>query len=145
MIKYPSRKTWWIGLILFGVIAIVIIPSLVMPSMSGDELWIYHIINAAVLIFLLWMWFDTSYWLSVSELKFRSGPWKGSIEVSQIFEIQENKYLWVGYRPALATGGLIIRYNKYDEIYISPQRQDEFVEKLMSYNPTIKVITNHKN
>lgn len=30
--------------------------------------------------------------------------------------------------------GLIIYYNNYDEIYISPEREDEFLKELMKWN-----------
>ncbi len=48
--------------------------------------------------------------------------------------------MWSGIKPALARNGLIIRYHKYDEIYIAPESNDEMIDDLMKLNPSIKVI-----
>ena len=48
--------------------------------------------------------------------------------------------LWVGTRPATAKNGVIIYYNKYDEIYFSPSDNEAFVAALLEINPEIKVV-----
>lgn len=42
-------------------------------------------------------------------------------------------------RPALDFGGLLVYYNKYDKIYISPGRQQDFIDTLLMLNPDIEV------
>ena len=46
----------------------------------------------------------------------------------------------VGFKPALATKGLIIKYNKYDDIYISPNSNDTFIEAVLKINSNIKIM-----
>ena len=41
------------------------------------------------------------------------------------------------WKPALSHIGLIITYNKYDDIYISPEKQEEFIATLHRLNPNI--------
>jgi hypothetical protein len=48
--------------------------------------------------------------------------------------------MYVGMKPAFARNGIIVRYNKYDEIYISPPDNNEFVEELLKINPEIEVV-----
>ena len=55
---------------------------------------------------------------------------KGKIEIKEIREVIKGKTLWVGLKPATARKGLIIKYGKFDEIYMSPQTNDEFINRL---------------
>jgi len=47
--------------------------------------------------------------------------------------------MWSGTKPALARNGLIIKFNKYDEIYIAPERNNELISDLLKVNPEIKI------
>jgi len=47
--------------------------------------------------------------------------------------------MWSGTKPALAKNGLIIKYSKYDEIYLAPENNNEMVTDLLKINPNIKV------
>ena len=42
-------------------------------------------------------------------------------------------------KPATALKGLIIKYNKYDEIYISPKTNESFVAEILKLNPEVKI------
>ncbi|MGA1340618.1 MAG: PH domain-containing protein [Flavobacteriaceae bacterium] len=89
---------------------------------------------------LLWLWLGTSYSLSDTHLGWKSGPLRGCIPLKDIKKITVGKTLWVGMRPATALGGLIIHYQAYEEIYISPKDQEAFVALLESRVPDLKVI-----
>jgi len=47
--------------------------------------------------------------------------------------------MWSGIKPALARNGLIIKYAKYEEIYLAPENNDEMVADLLKINSEIKV------
>ena len=89
---------------------------------------------------LLWLWLGTSYTLSDTHLGWKSGPLHGSIPLKEIKKITVGKTLWVGMRPATALGGLIIHYQAYEEIYITPKDQETFVALLESRIPDLKVL-----
>ncbi|WP_405199162.1 PH domain-containing protein [Christiangramia sp. LLG6405-1] len=93
-----------------------------------------------ILIPLIWAQFSTKYELTEKELIYQSGPIKGKIEIERIREIIKGKSLWVGLKPAIARKGLIIKYDKYDEIYISPESNEMFVNKIRKINPKINVV-----
>ena len=84
---------------------------------------------------------DSGIELTQTELKYKSGPISGKIEIERIKEIIKGKSLWSGLKPATARNGLIIKYDKYEEIYISPKTNDSFVEKILEYNSKIKITT----
>jgi len=111
-------------------------------SDSGKETgWYWYVLGITpTSILFLWFFFGTSYSLTSSFLNYKSGPLKGSIPLENIREIIKNKTLWVGLKPATARKGLIIKYNTYDEIYISPQDNEEFIKSILSYKADIKII-----
>ena len=71
---------------------------------------------------------------------YRAGIFRGKIAIDKIHKIEVGKTLWVGFKPAAARKGLIIYYNRYEEIYISPDGNDDFVNELLQYNPDIKIV-----
>lgn len=141
---FKSRKGIVFGVII-GVIQIILF--FIMIRAFTQKPWSYEMLFPLGLIvasafFILWLWFATSYNITLTHLHYQSGPFKGKIPVDQITEIIVNKTLWAGMRPATARGGLIVKYNKYDEIYISPYTNESFLKILLEYNPNIK-ITQH--
>jgi hypothetical protein len=72
-------------------------------------------------------------------LIYRSGFVRGKIDILSVKEILKGKTMWSGLKPALATKGLVIKYNKYDEIYVAPESNDEMISDLLKINPEIKI------
>jgi hypothetical protein len=93
---------------------------------------------------LLWIYFKTEYVLTASKLIYKSGPLRGSIEIHRIREIIKDKTLWSGLKPATARNGLIIKYDKFEEIYISPETNETFIKRILELNDKIK-ITSKRN
>ena len=91
--------------------------------------------------FLIWLGLGTNYELTKTELKYKSGPIKGKIEIDKIHEIIKGKTLWSGLKPATARNGLIVKYEKYNEIYISPETNNSFIKKILELNNKIKITT----
>jgi len=142
--KFKSRKDILFQLLGFSIIGFFV--GIVLFSMFSDGIenyifkWI-DIFMLAVAGFLIWLGLGTNYELTQTELKYKSGPIKGKIEIDKIHEIIKGKTLWSGFKPATARNGLIIRYEKYNEIYISPKTNDSFVKKILELNNKIKITT----
>ena len=106
--------------------------------------WIPSIVLIlAVPLFLLWILIHTYYVLENGELRYVSGPIRGSIKISDIKQVTSNTTLWVGLKPATARNGIIISHNNYNEIYISPANNNKFIQQLLKLNPQIDVV-DHK-
>jgi hypothetical protein len=133
---YPSEKGKLTIVVFAG--SFLIILSLLMVALSEAK-FLAIVLLGAPLLFLSWLWASTYYRVDDAYLYYTSGPFRGKIPVTAIREIVKNKTLWVGFRPALNTNGLIIRYNKWDEIYISPQQKDAFIRELLKRNEHIQV------
>ena len=98
------------------------------------------VVLVLTIILLVWIWLDTGYTITPNKVTYKSGPFKGSISVDRIQKIAIGKTLWAGLRPATAMKGLVIYYNKYDEIYLSPDSNERFIKLLLNHNPSIKII-----
>lgn len=140
-ITFPSAKSPVVGIIFLCT-------TLLMLGLGVDDTATngFSISTILVLIFmaligglLAWIWFGTSYTIQTGYVYYRSGPIRGNIPVSQIREIRKNASLWSGLRPALAFKGIVVYYNKWDEIYFSPKKQDEFIQALQELNPQLIV------
>lgn len=91
------------------------------------------------LALIVWIYFDTLYKIEKNQLIYRSGFLRGRIDISKIKEIVVGKTMWSGIKPAMATNGLIIKFNSYDEVYIAPKNNDELIADLLELNPRIKI------
>lgn len=142
--KFSSRKDFLFTFIILSVCSLLIsiaIFEFFQKNISIKDVFPIVII-LCVVAFLLWLHFGTKYEITQTVLKYRSGPIYGEIPIEKIKEIIKNKTLWVGLKPATATRGLIVKYNKFDEIYISPNSNDSFVNYITTLNKDIK-ITSH--
>lgn len=91
---------------------------------------------------IIWILLDTKYSIKEEILYFYSGPFRGKININTIRKIEHHSGLIVPvtYKPALNTKGLIVYYNSYDDIYISPSQEAIFLEELLRINPNIVVV-----
>ena len=88
---------------------------------------------------ILWPLLYTYYQIKDNKLIYRSGYIRGEIDINNIKEINKGKTRWIGLKPALATGGIIIKYNRFDDVYLAPQNNEELVKDLLKLNEDIVV------
>lgn len=143
MIKtFKSRKDILFTSLVFGVVFIMFSLSIFDFLTSGIKLesTILLIVNIAIAILLFWVLYGTKYELTSNKLKYFCGPLKGTILLSDIKEIAKNKTLWIGYKPATARKGLVIKYKKFDQIYISPASNETFIKEILKFKANIKIM-----
>lgn len=104
----------------------------------GFNLWL-TILLLSIIGIIIWTINDTFYSLTEKELKYKSGFLNGVITIDSIKELEVNKTMWVGIKPATACKGIIIKYNQFDQIYISPEDNELFVTEILKLNSDIKI------
>ena len=57
------------------------------------------------------------------------------IEISKIRKIEKTNSILSS--PALSLDRISIKFNKYDEVYISPKERQAFIDELLKINPEI--------
>jgi hypothetical protein len=106
---------------------------------SSEPFLVIFSIHFLIILFLFWTYKATSYKIEDTNLYWKSGPFNGKIDIVKINKIEYYKGIYVPtiWKPALSHIGLIISYNKYDDIFISPEKQKEFIATLQNLNPNI--------
>ncbi|MFA5556726.1 MAG: PH domain-containing protein [Flavobacteriaceae bacterium] len=143
---YKSSVSKWTYLMFFLIVIIMIAPLFTEDWTAEDlrekEFFIYIGVTVLTIGLFLWILFGTYYKIENDYLHHRSGPLFGKMKISSIKKIKYHSgwYVPVLYRPSTDIVGVIITYNKFDDIYFSPQQRDEFVRDLLKINPEIEVI-----
>ncbi|WP_130734627.1 PH domain-containing protein [Flavobacterium sp. J27] len=130
--------------VIFAFVFIIIILATI-PIFNSNDLTSFIIvvsINLAALFFLAWILFDTEYRIDKTHLYCKSGPFQKNIAIEKINKIEYHKGIIVPVtlKLALSHEGLIVTYNYYDEVYISPESENEFIDILLRINSNIKII-----
>lgn len=125
----------YVGVLLF--LLLLTIPAIFEDSY--EPFVVLFSIHFLVILFFVWCFKSTYYKILNSDLHWKSGPFYGKIDITKINKIEYHKGIYVPTlcKPALSHRGLIITFNKYDDIYISPEKQQEFITKLQALNPNI--------
>ena len=139
--KFKSRKDNLFKFFVFGLSGLFIAIILIQIPLQREkiEFILTTILMVMVIGLLFWLYFGTEYELSDTELKYKSGPISGKIKTEEITEIIKAKTHWSGLKPATANNGLVIRYRKFEEIYISPETNEIFINKILEINEKIKI------
>jgi hypothetical protein len=138
--KYKAKKGW---LIVATILFLIVLPIvLYLFEDENPDLLTFLLIYSLPMGLLFWMYFDTSYQIMNDKIYYRCAFLKGEIEIASIKELEVGATMYVGLKPALAFKGIIIKYGKYDDIYIAPENNDELANDLLAINPSI-VVKNH--
>jgi hypothetical protein len=143
MKRYKSSRSKRLNVIFILTIALII--GVTIPALIGEletELYFVVGINILTLLLLVFIILKTEYEIKNSFLYWQSGPFYGKIDINSIRKIEHHNGIFVPtiWKPALSQTGLILTYNKFDDIYISPQKEAEFIALLLAINPKIQVI-----
>ena len=128
---FKSKIDWWFGLILVYPIFLSITALL-----EGE--WIGLLGLAGVVGFILILSKTTQYIINENQLIVKS-TWivNERIDISKITKVEKSNSILSS--PALSLDRLLVRYNKYDEVLISPKEKKEFIDELLKINPTIEI------
>lgn len=138
--KFKSRKDILFKVFTLGSLSLLlaILVYISMGNLSWLDILVLLLVSAVIGL-ILWIYFDTSYKIMEKKVYYKSGPFRGNIEINKINGIIKGKTKWSGFKAATSQNGLIIKYNKYREIYISPKTNDTFVTALLKLNNDITI------
>ncbi len=105
--------------------------------------WADAIVLFCVLFFQFLLIFGliktTNYTFEEDTLYCRSLIFKRRIPYTSIRKIEQNTSLYAGLKMSTSFRGIVIHYNKYDELFISPLENDRFVALLKTRNSAIVI------
>lgn len=143
MNRFLSTKNFYTVAILWALVLGMIF--LLYIGLTEEHVSLFPVIViSAVIVLILWILLDTRYVIKRHFLLYRSGPYRGRIDIEKIKKIKyfSGLYVPVTMKPALDTKGFIITYNQYDDVYVSPAKREIFLSELLKINPNIEVVEN---
>lgn len=139
--RFNSKLDKHFKIIFFILIVIGIGASTIRNLLFKDVFSITpFIISVVSLGFIYYSSKTTYYIIEGNELICKSLFLKRKIEISYIRKIEKSNSLGSIYKIASAFHGLTIHYNKFDDVFISPENYLEFCKLLKEQNPSIQFI-----
>ena len=137
--KFKSRKSWGITLVLaLSILACNMV--WLDTTETSVVILITKILCSLVSLILMWIWLGTYYKIEGDYFFYRSGPISGKVPIAKIRKIEIDTTKWMGLKPALATKGMVLHHDGFNEIYISPKDEDAFLDKMCSINEQLLVM-----
>ena len=127
---YKSKIDWWMSLVLVYPIFRSIVSII-----EGE--WIGYFGIFICLLFIFFISKSTRYIIEENQLTIKClFIVNNRIDISKIKKIEKTNSILSS--PALSLDRIAIKFNKFDEVYISPKEKQSFVNNLLEINPEIE-------
>ena len=128
---YKSKIDWWMSLFLVYPIFRSIVSII-----EGN--WIGYLGILLCFLFIFITSKSTSYIIEGDQLTIKCVfIVNEKIGISKIRKIEKTNSILSS--PALSLDRIVIKFNKYDELYISPKEKQLLINNLLEINPNIEV------
>lgn len=87
-------------------------------------------IQILILIFFIGSAYTTIFTIASTYLICETFFWKKTIPLNSIRKVEKQIGLFAGWRISTTNKGVIIHYNKYDELLISPDKEQIFISEI---------------
>lgn len=138
MKSYKARK----GKLITGLVILTAFFPFIVGFYNADNLLrmlLWFFILALPFAIVFWLYVDTSYRIVDGIFQYRCAFLKGEIDILNITKVSKDVTYFTGIKPALAAKGIVIYFNRFDEIYIAPKNNEELITDLLKINPEIEV------
>lgn len=139
---FPSRRGWFIGIFIWGVISFALYKAIesAYDAFNISSLIVIIAVWVPVLIFISIVWFGTGYKIRDNHLQLKIGSvLMTEISISSIHSIERS------YNPLAAPANslkkLKLTYSK-GVCLVSPRDEKTFIAQLSNIQPAIKVLGN---
>ena len=127
---YKSKIDWWMSLVLVYPIFRSIVSII-----EGE--WIGYFGILICFLFIFFISKSTRYIIEENQLTIKClFIVNNRIDISKIKKIEKTNSILSS--PALSLDRIAIKFNKFDEVYISPKEKQSFVNNLLEINPEIE-------
>ena len=139
---FKSRIDWFFKGTLLAAGSVVMFSAWSLISDENESFIskiLFLLVVGVVVSILVHICTHTFYRFDQEALHIQSSVFKKRVKYENITEVRRNKTLYVGWKLALASKGLVIHFNKYDVIYVSPVNEELFLSQLLQINPNIEI------
>ena len=139
---FKSKIDWFFKgfILLFFGIGIIGDIFLIKSIENSREIVFFQVFFIGLAVFFYVLQRTTDYTFKLTDLYCRSAIFHKSLPYSSIRKIEVGTKFYAGLKFSTSLQGLIIHYNKFDNLFISPENQELFMEKLVALNPAITII-----
>jgi hypothetical protein len=132
--RFKTKVDWFYKSIILFLLAVFIVGEVsIYQNENTFEAVIFGLVFLLIIIFLIAAIFTTHFTFESDHLLCKYSFWKHKIPFATIKKIErQESVLYGGWKMSTAIKGLVITYNRYDELLISPENEDEFIIKLNS-------------
>jgi hypothetical protein len=113
------------------VVFVFLLISFVLYSIDfeKDTFGFYFTLSISILILLFFIGsaLTTKFTITSTDLICETFFWKKTISINSIRKVEKQNGLFAGWKISTSYKGVIIQYNKYDEILISPKNEHLFI------------------
>ena len=143
---FKSKIDWFFKgfILLFFGIGIVGAIFLAKSNDNGKDILFFQVFFIGIAFFFYILKQTTDYTFKKDVLYCRSAIFHKSLPYSSIRKIEVGTTLYAGLKFSTSLHGLIIHYNKFDDLFVSPENPELFMEKLIALNPSIIIIRKEK-
>ncbi|HLS37260.1 MAG TPA: PH domain-containing protein [Sphingobacterium bovisgrunnientis] len=126
------------------MLTLLLIPTfIILISIKASTItWITLLLFAYPFITIIYLIAQqtTRYWIENENIYYKSLFMKGVIDIQSIRKLEVNASNWLSNKPATTfTNRIAIGYNKFDDVFVSPEDNFKLVEELLKINPSIEV------
>ena len=128
--EFPTKKDWFFPSV-FLFVSCIYIPIGTLAYIKEGDLTTPIVLGAILLalgVLFLVILYKTKYIVSEKELLCSFLFFKKKIPIDSIRKIEKSNGVYAGWKMNTAWKCLVIHYNKYDELLISPNNQDAFIQ-----------------
>lgn len=143
--KYPGKKSRSFGIFLLISGIVILTVSIGLPIMLNDSIkaaqWlVIGLIDFPIIGMFIWCWIATYYIIDHNRLIAKWGPFVWKVPIMDITIIRLNQKTMGGtWKLTLSWKCMEIKYKKYRSIFITPEKQNEFLNHLQSINDNIEI------
>ncbi len=139
---FKPKKDWFFPVVLLfvGVIYSAVAVYVLIEEEDHSSIYGLGLVFFFLMLLFLVIQKTTSYRIdSENKLICKMLFLKKIISISEIKSIEDSNGLYVGWKMNTSWKCLVVKYNKYDELLISPAEEFEFIQALLKLNPLINV------
>jgi hypothetical protein len=143
--KFAVRKSNSFGYFLLISVIVIGFATIGLPLLADDSFNITGLIAGLIITTLvsglfLWIWISTNYIIDNDFLIAKSGPLIWRVPIREISYVRLNQKTIGGtWKPTLSWNCIEIRYKKYRSIFITPEKQNDFLGQLKQINDNIEM------
>lgn len=139
--RFDSKKDWTLPIIwVFVFIVYSLVACLILYSGGNlSDLIVLGVVWIALGLMLFLLLKTTYYTVDEAYLTCHILGFRKKISIQEITKIEQQKGLYAGLKINTSWKGLVVSYGKWDEIFISPANETDFIAVIKSKNPSLKV------